>query len=74
MMTAIRPTRTLGRRTRASVVIRVVTLAVAAAGWELAARTGLVTSTVLPPLSSVVASLVRQLGQQAYEYAAKSLS
>lgn len=53
---------------RAPAAIRVITLVVAAGGWELASGTGLVSNTVLPSLTSVVASLVRQLGQHATWY------
>jgi ABC-type nitrate/sulfonate/bicarbonate transport system permease component len=53
---------------KAASAIRVITLAAAAGGWELAARTGVATSTVLPPLSDVVVSLVRTLGQHATWY------
>jgi ABC-type nitrate/sulfonate/bicarbonate transport system permease component len=53
---------------KASTVIRLITLAVVAGGWELAATTGLVSTTVLPSLSSVIVSLVRSLGQHATWY------
>jgi ABC-type nitrate/sulfonate/bicarbonate transport system permease component len=42
-------------------VIRVVTIAVTAGGWEAAARSGLLPGTVLPPLSTVLSSLVTLL-------------
>ena len=53
---------------RAAVAIRAATVVVAAGGWELTARAHLVSGTVLPPLSSVLASLGRQLGQHSTWY------
>lgn len=42
---------------------RVVPVVIVAVGWEVAARSGLITGTVLPPLSSVLASLGHLLEQ-----------
>jgi ABC-type nitrate/sulfonate/bicarbonate transport system permease component len=58
----------MNRTRRTSWIIRLVTFVIAAGGWELTARTGLVSNIVLPPLSSVVASLVSQLGQHSTWY------
>lgn len=44
--------------------IRLAVLVIVAAGWEIAARSGLISGTVLPPLSAVVASLIRQLSER----------
>jgi ABC-type nitrate/sulfonate/bicarbonate transport system permease component len=42
---------------------RLIALAIVVGGWEIAARSGWIPATVLPPFSSVLVSLVRQLGQ-----------
>jgi ABC-type nitrate/sulfonate/bicarbonate transport system permease component len=41
--------------------VRLIAVAIVAGGWEVAARSGLVSRTVLPPLSSVFASLITLL-------------
>lgn len=42
---------------------RLIALVIVVGGWELAARSGWLSATVLPPFSSVLVSLVRQLGE-----------
>ena len=42
---------------------RLIALVIAVGGWEVAARSGWVPATVLPPFSSVLVSLLRQLGR-----------
>jgi ABC-type nitrate/sulfonate/bicarbonate transport system permease component len=49
--------------------VRLVALAVIAGGWEAVARSGLVSGTVLPPLSGVLASLIRLLRMHSTWYA-----
>jgi NitT/TauT family transport system permease protein len=46
-----------------SITTRLAALIIVAGGWEIAARSGLISGTVLPPFSSVLVSLVRQLGE-----------
>lgn len=42
---------------------RLIALVIVVGGWEVAARSGWLSATVLPPFSSVLVSLVRQLGE-----------
>ena len=52
---------------RAPAAIRVITLVVAAGGWELASGTGLVSNTVLPSRQTSIFTSCLVFGSNAYE-------